>query len=420
MSENGNVSVMPNNDLSQKTESLKNPNRFILFTDSWLNLQNYITTCLALPINQGDFGTKYGDFADRKAVEQVVAAMKKVQGLTSVFGNPIEFYSKMRADPDYVLKPDPPAEIYAHIVWLAMQIQGAASTFTNTFGEFKVLLDPKNGTKEERANYLREVLIGEGGLVSTAEDIRKKTTALRTKLSNFSGQMSEANVQLVQYTSQQSTIVKAAEEAIAEIKKTIEDLNVKSDAAQKAWRDFSIAAAAVSVGLAILSCLCLVLAPFTFGTTVAVAGGLAAGAIASATALGIAAENQRKEYNRLLGEIKKEEGKQAQKTLLVTDLKSLNRQVTLVGDGMTDFSDNLALIEGVWLDIAGKLTYLCANYQPEQLSNYTWILQATRLSDATKKWQEISQITTEFTQNSLANYKVRKFGDKIEVAAAAA
>jgi len=419
MSENGNISVMPSNTLSQKTESEKNPNRFILFTDSWLNLQNYITTCLALPINQGDFGTKYVDFADVNAVKQVVAAMKKVQGLTTVFGNPMELEKKLRDDPDYVLKKDPPAEIYAHIIWLAMQIQGAASTFTNTFDSFKLLLDPKTGTKEERAQYLRDVLIGEGGLVSVAEDIKKKTTALRTKLSSFSGKISEGNQELVRYTSQQSTIMKAAEDAIAEIKRTIEELTTKSAAAEKAWRDFTIAAAVTSVGLAILSCLCLILAPFTFGTTVAVAGGLAAGAVAAATALGIAAENQRKEYKRLLGEIDKEKGKKDQKTLLVTDLTALNRQVAAVGTGMTDFSTNLAIIEGIWLDIAGKLTYLCANYQPEQLSNYPWIVQATRLNDATLKWHEISQITTEFTQNSLVKYQPKKFGDPVEVAAAA-
>ncbi|SPF51302.1 conserved hypothetical protein [Candidatus Sulfopaludibacter sp. SbA4] len=417
MSENGNISVEPNNTLSQTTDSQQRPNRFILFSDSWLNLQNYITTCLALPINQGDFGTKYGDFADLNLVKQVVAAMKKVQGLTTVFGNPIEFYNKLTVDPDYVLKPEPPTEIYAHIVWLAMQIQGAASMYTNTFDSFRVILDPKTGTKEERARYLKDALLGEGGLVSVAEDIKKKTNALRAKLSSFSGQISDANGELVRYTSQQSQIMKTANDAIAEIKKTIEELTAKSEAAEKAWRDFTIAAAVASVGLAILSCLCLILAPFTFGTTVAVAGGLAVGAVAAATALGIAAENQRKEYKRLLGDIEKEKGKQEQKTLLVTDLTALNRQVAQVGTGMTDFSTNLAVIEGIWLDIAGKLTYLCSNYQPEQLSNYPWIVQATRLNDATKKWQEISQITTEFTQNSLVKYERKEFGAAVEVAA---
>lgn len=29
------------------------------------------------------------------------------------------------------------------------------------------------GTKEERAEYLREILVGQGGLVSTAEDMKK-------------------------------------------------------------------------------------------------------------------------------------------------------------------------------------------------------------------------------------------------------
>ena len=50
----------------------------------------------------------------------------------------------------------------------------------------------------------------------------------------------------------------------------------QSEAAEKAWRDYTIAACVVSVGLAILSCVLLVLAPFTFGTTAALAGGLAA------------------------------------------------------------------------------------------------------------------------------------------------
>src|SRR3954447_3850132 len=127
MSENGNISVMPSNTLSQKTESEKNPNRFILFTDSWLNLQNYITTCLALPINQGDFGAKYGDFSDRAALTNVVDAMKKVQALTTDFGNPKMI--KELDDSNYLLKPEPPNEIYAHMIWLAMQLQGAASTY---------------------------------------------------------------------------------------------------------------------------------------------------------------------------------------------------------------------------------------------------------------------------------------------------
>jgi hypothetical protein len=415
MSDNSNLSFMPSNTLSQPSDNKGRPNRFILFSDSWLNLQNYITTCLALPINQGDFGAKYGDFADRNKLQQVVAAMKKVQGLTAIFGNPKQI--KDQKDSNYLLKDEPPTEIYAHMIWMAMQLQGAASTYTNTLDGIKDLLDPSMGTKETRAGYLKEILIGKGGLVSVAEDMKKKTNALRDKVRLFGGQISDANDELVRYTSQQSDIVKAANDAIAEIKRTIDELKIKSDAADKAWRDFTIAAVAASVGLAILSCLCLVLAPFTFGTTAAVSVGLGLGAVAAATALGIAAENQRKEYNRLCGEMKIAEGKQQQKVLLVSDLTALNRQIALVGGGMSDFNNNLSVIEGIWLDIAGKLTYICSNYTPDKLSDYVWIQQAMKINDAQKKWQTISEITTEFTQNSLVSYKQETFGEPVNAAA---
>ena len=111
MSENQ-ISLLPSDTLSKPSDNQKRPNRFILFNDSWMNLQNYITTCLALPINQGDFGAKYGDFADLHQLQQVVAAMKKVQALTTVFGNPKTI--KEQKDTNYLLKEEPPSEIYAH------------------------------------------------------------------------------------------------------------------------------------------------------------------------------------------------------------------------------------------------------------------------------------------------------------------
>jgi hypothetical protein len=413
-----NLSLQPIDTLSQPSDSKKNPNRFILFTESWLNLQNYITTCLDLPITQNDFGARYGDFSDVHQIQQVVAAMKKVQNLTGDFGSPKTI--KDKGDTGYLLKPEPPNEIYAHMIWLAIQLQGAASTFTHTLGSVKDLLNPSMGTKEERAGYLKEVLVGNGGLVSVAEDMVKKTNVLREKVRKFGGKIEDGNEELARYTSQQSTVVKAANEAIEEIKRTLERLDLESKAAMKAWRGFTIAAAVASVGLAILSCLCLVLAPFTFGTTVAVAGGLGVAAVAAATALGIAATAQLKEYNRLCGEIKKEDVKKQQKVLLVSDLNSLNEKITVVGGGMGDFLTNLNTIEGIWLDIAGKLTYICSNYTFEKLSDYVWIQQAMKITDATQKWHEIGQITTEFTQNSLVNYKSGTFGTPVEEKSAAA
>jgi hypothetical protein len=412
---------MPQSTLSKPSENENRPNRFILFSDSWLNLQNYITSCLDLPINQGDFVTKYGTFSDLSKVNNVVTALKNVKALTSEFGDPSTVKSKIATTGgSYLLTSQPPDEIYAHIIWLAMQIQGAASTFNNTFASVKDLLNPSVGTKDERASYLKEVLIGRGGLVSTAEDMKAKTAALLSKLATFDGKVTDANIQVVKYTSQQSDIMKAANALVAEFTKNIEEFQTQSEAAEKAWRDYTIAACVTSVGLAILSCVLLVLAPFTFGTTAAIAGGLAVGAVAAAGALGNAAKRQRDEYDRLLGEIKKTEADKQLKVQLVSDLTALNSQVTLVGTGLSDFKTNLGVIEGVWTDIGGKLAYLCTNYTPAQLSDYSFIVQTTKILDAQTKWKEIADVSTEFTQYSLVDYKRGKFGDAVNVDAVAA
>jgi hypothetical protein len=134
--------------------------------------------------------------------------MKNVRALTGEFGDPTTVKQQIAATGGkYLLSKDPPNEIYAHIIWLAMQIQGAASTFNHTFGSVKEVLSPSVGTKEERAGYLKDMLIGKGGLVSTAEEMKKKTAALLSKLATFDGKITEANNRVITFTGQQSVIL---------------------------------------------------------------------------------------------------------------------------------------------------------------------------------------------------------------------
>jgi hypothetical protein len=208
---------------------------------------------------------------------------------------------------------------------------------------------------------------------------------------------------------------------VAQFTKDLETFQQQSETAEKAWRDYTIAACSVSVGLAILSCVLVILAPFTFGTTAALAGGLAAGAVVAAGVLGNAAKQQRDEYDRLCRQIKDTEADKKKKTLLVTDLTAFNKQITKVGSGLSDFKDHLGTIESIWVDICGKLSYICTNYTPEQLSDFPWVNQITGITDAQAKWKELAGVSMEFTQNSLVSYKRGNFGDQVsetQVAAA--
>ncbi len=406
--------LAPSADLTQKSESKDRPNRFILFSNSWLDLQNYIQTCLQLPISVNDFEKNYGTFSQKSLMDGAVDAMRKLQNLTGDFGNPTILKKRIAMDSNYLFTPTPPSEIYSHIVWLAMQIQNVAGTFNYTFDNLKDAIGPNAGTKEERAQNLKEILIGRGGLVYQAEDMKKMTSALISKLATFEGKIADANEQMVTYTSQESAILEVANRLIGEFTDKIEnELKPASNAAWKAWRDYTIAAVTVSVGLAVIGCLLVVLAPVTFGTTGIAGMALTAGGVVAAGVLGAAAAKQRTLYNSLLDQIAGAESEKQKKVALKNDLTGLNGQIMVVGKGLSDFKNNLNIIEGIWVDIGGKLQYICSNYTVDQLSDYPWVKQAFKIGDAQNKWKELSTTTQEFTQNSLVDYKIGKFGDRL-------
>lgn len=406
-STNGNPDVSPSNPLTLENPpppagTDPPPNRFILFTHSWLDLQNYIQQALALPINQGDFKEKYGDFADQALITNALAAMKNVQGLSSTFGSPATIKQQISQDPNYLFAAVPPAEIYGHIIWLATQIQSAADTFNFTFSSLQDLLSPSAGDPTTRANNLKTILVGQGGLVSTAEDMKNRTGVLLQKLVNFDTQITDANTQIQTYATSGSQLLTTANKLIGSMQDDIKNnLQPKADEAYKKWRDYTIAAVTTSVGITIL----------TAGLLWPVGAALGIG-------LGIAAAKQRAAYNSLMDDIQKEGVEIGKKARLVTDMTGLNQSMTYVAPAMTTFKTNLGIIEGVWADIGGRLAYISNNYTVEQLSNYQWVQQTMKVLDAANKWKGISTTASEFTQNSLVSYDFStKFGQKLPEAA---
>jgi hypothetical protein len=374
------------------------PSRFLLFTNSWLDMQNYITAALQLPISINDFDAVYGTFpdSDKSLILNTVTAMKKVRDLTTIFGNPPLLKQKLITQPDYLQTQTPPAEIYAHIVWLANQIYNTATSFNYTLAQLQPLL--ANGTPQQRADNLKAILVGPGGLVSMADDMRQKTNALSTKLLTFGGQFEAANEQVQKYTNSQSDVMKAANKLIGELNDEINNvLKPAADAALKQWRDYTISAVTTSVGIMVLS----------LGLLWPVAVGLGIG-------LGAAAGKAREAYNRVCDQINEKSVEIKRKTLLVTDLTGFNVAINKVAPSMKEFSTNLGIIEGVWVDIGANLAFICNNYTVDQLSNYPWVTQAMKISDATAKWAAIGNVTQQFTQNSLVSYsESTKFGNKI-------
>lgn len=375
------------------------PDRFILFGESWLTMQNAVAASLKLPLNQGDFTSKYGSFpdTDKAEVDGCFAAMANLRDLSSSFGDPMAIKAKIASDGNYLLTATPPTEIYGHIVWLAMQIENAASTFDNTFAVLQELLSPSGGTPAERADNLRNILTGDGGLTSTAADMRDRTGTLSSKLATFDGKVNEAATAIMEYSGGSSKILADANQLLGQLQSDIKTMRKAAEEAHTAWRNYTIAAVTTSVGITILS----------GGMLWFVGLGLGIG-------LGVAAAKEMALYNKLVSQIAGKEADVTRKTQLVTDLGGLNTQMPGLVAAVSDFKTRMEEVEGVWTDIGGNLAYIASNYTDEQLSNYSWVIQTTKILDAQKKWQAICDTAQQFTQHSLVSYDTSlSFGQPI-------
>lgn len=342
---------------------------------------------MELPINQGDWNDKYGELEkEKELVVNALEAMKKVQGLSSQFGVPTSIQDKLAQDGGYLTNLEPPSEIYGHIIWLASQINNAASTYNYTFEYLKDVLSPSMGTKAERAGYLKEILVGQGGLVSTAEDMGKKTDALITKFAVFNGKIQDAHQQLQTYTGQQSQILSVANQKIGALEDQIQQLLSAADAAEKAWKDYTIAAVTSSIGITIIS-----------------AGLLAPLAVGLGIGLGKKAGDEKEKYNALMHKIGRQSEERNKKSRLVMDLWGLNRQIGKFDPALTSFRNHLEAIQGFWVSRSAKFKFI-AEHDEDKLSNYTWVIQTAKILEINKMWEDLATTTEHFITHSLVSY----------------
>lgn len=373
------------------------PSRFIIFTDQWLNLQSYITSALNLPMSTNDFTATYGDFDAGSTIKQTVAdcvrSMKEVRGLATDFGSPMVLKSKLISDPKYLITKTPPADVYGNIVWLANQIYDTASTFTETMASLQELLQDKS--PDERRDLVVAIFNGPGGLKESADRMLALTQDLIKKMLLFDQKITAANEKIQHYIGTSSSMMAEVNRLIGQLKADIEDLGHKRDDAYQKWRDFTISAVTVSVGLMVFSL-----------------GLLAPLAVAAAAGLGAAAGIFRAKYNTFCELIATKEVDLRKKTQLQCDMTGFNVSINQVGGGMKDFIGSLQTIESVWLDISLKLGNV-SNIDVDKIGNMQWFMQALKINDATKKWHDIGAASEQFTQRSLVNFEPGKFGSKM-------
>lgn len=384
---------------------------FIMFSESWLQLQSFMGSALALPMAEDGFEAKYGAFSGEKVITACVGAMKDVRRTAAEFGDPKALRASLISNPNVLASSDPPDEIYTHCVWLGQKVHTTAQALQSGYGS---VLDALPGLpRSEQVASLKEYLFDQTlGPIPLARTMSDECGKLIIKLGKFEQKMNEYNEKLQSFTGQSSTMVELVNTTIGTAEQKIKDLEESRDAAYKAWEDFTIAAVTCSVGCALIG---TVLAPFTGGVSLLVGG---AAAIATGVGLGAKAAENRAKYNTYCDMIATETAEKQKKIRLRSDLGDFDKAMGSVGPAMGSFLKQLQTIQGVWVQMNSDLLNINQNITEDNVGNVAFLVKA-KATLAIGQWQDVDESAKQFTVQSLVDYDSLAFGQKLPESKAA-
>jgi hypothetical protein len=321
-----------------------------LFSKDWAAAQTFFSLLARVPADTAGFLSRYGPFENEISVEEFTGAVRDVNAIAGELGSPDSLKRRLTADREYVLRPKPPYEVYASIVWLSMQAGNTAHTISSTLDLLPNLLQSAGATDRERAQRSRQVLTGNGGLAAKAEAVAGSARQIADKVASYVPRLNAAIL-----TIHDTEVVNQANRAISAVKSGRAGLEEQANqAAEKAkgW----------------------------FG-----------------------AEKAKEELESLKLEIASGEAEMKRKGLLESDLGDFFIIANKVAPGLLSAAQHLRELGKAFQDTADKIALTERLASEEQLGNVDWLSKALSLPTEIQRWKEFHSAAQNFTQDSLVS-----------------
>jgi hypothetical protein len=381
--------------------------QFILFNDSWIQLQGYVAAALELPVDKAGFEAKYGSVGTSTTFPAAITAMKAVNGAAAQFGNPGTLRAALLQDPNLLATERPPDEIYTHAIWLGQRVHLAAGRIAS--GYESVLNTLPGLPSAEQLEHLRAYLFDETmGPVPVSERMARETRALAEKLRAFEQKMNEYNEKLREYTKATSKMVTEVDSIVGSLTQRIKELQVLRDEAYVAWQTFVVASVSTFLACGLIGA---VLFPVTGGVSLLV--GMVAG-FAAGVGLGIKSERALAEYNAYCAEITSSTVELRKKQRLRSDLGDFDLQTGRIAPALTKFRTNLESIEGAWTRMRADMLAINQSANEGNIASMPFLVKA-KATEAIDAWKDVDQSARRFTADSLIDYASISFGEKMPV-----
>lgn len=328
----------------------RDPADLLRFRQEWTELAKFFAHASRLPANERAFETRYGTFQEKSGVRQFLSALQEVNEVAQSLGNPASLKERISEDGDYLFKTEPPGVIYHHLLWLATHIANAASTVKKGYADLAGLFDMP-GPPGSRAQGVKRVLVGNGGLASTAARAQSEVRQLTDNLEPFVPRLMQAV-----RTFNQTALFNEANQTIGYLEEKTRQAQKRAEEAKrkaKAW---------------------------------------------------YARKTRREQYEGLLKEIEAKRAEIERKRLFVHELDGFSVAADRVVPAVKRIDNKLKGIEKLFADLEVNAASVCKLATGEQLSDRNWVARALSLSDEMEKWDAIENAAHDSVQQAMVSF----------------
>ncbi len=333
----------------QGNSKAMNPD-FIALRATWQAFSEFFQKTAHVPKSAAEFEAKYGVFTDSATLEQFAANCNVANACAAALGDAEQLQQQLARGDSQLLESDgTPLSIYGEITRLLLRVQNLASTFCATLQNLEDLLSPQRGRIEQRSENLKQVLVGNDGLVPVIVALKAKTLMLDQKIKPLRERLQAANEAI-----SGTDVLSAANQRIGYLESKLAEKKAPLAQAKKEW-DSAL-----------------------FGK-----------------------DGKRKKYEALLEEYNALQLDYDLKNQFVTDADNIFAAGTAAVLGVATVENQVEKIGKVMADARSLLMSVCTAANAEQLADYKWVSKALGLQEYFQFWSQLNKEAQEFTQAAL-------------------
>lgn len=387
--------------------------KFTLVSREWFELQNQVQAILALPLDLGEYGQRYGDASSGSQMKECFDAMYVLRNVASKYGNPKSLRASIFENPNFLADPKRPKnDAFSATVWTIQLAHNNA---------FQLASALRNIPSTARGEQPSEVVAGIKSLFLDTDQIvdkmRQTAEQLDVLIKEFQaleGELEESQTAMTTYTERSSKTRISLDTEIGELKERIAELEKYRDDAYDKWLALTVSACVFPAVIGIVGTAITVILTVPSGGTAAVwAGGITTVVTGiAATALGTAASNARTSYDGLIQEVSSKQEYLQKRIAYRHDLGALDKLMKFSLPTSSGVISQLKVVKASWESSIEEMRYKVNALSTETLADGPW-LKEQEMAASAANWSKVDDALKAFINGSFVDSNLIPFGSSL-------